>query len=151
MSQHKRFPPLKLLSLVFCLSDGKLTHISPNYCFSCMIHIFVIHSLVQLYIYFFPFYLLYRLTYFLLVGVCTCASMEARGQPQVSSQLSPPSSVRQGFLLLPGTYNVTVLVGQRAPESLLFNLFNTSTHQDNQRLYIGGGGPTGDDVSTART
>lgn len=92
MSQHKRFPPLKLLSLEFCLSDGQLTNISPKHCFSCMIHIFVVHSLVQLYIYFFPFYLLHWLTYtslFSFGGSVYMCKYGGQRSPQVSSQLTP--------------------------------------------------------------
>ena len=91
MSQHKRFPPLKLLSLVFCHSDERLTNISPKHCFACMIHIFVIHFLVQLSIYTFSFYLFHWLTYtslFSFGGNVYMCKYGGQRSPQVSSQLT---------------------------------------------------------------
>lgn len=127
MSQHKRFPPLKLLSPAFCNSDGKLPQLySTHFCNS---------FLVQLYIYFFSFYLLYRLTYTSSFSFGGSVYMCKYGGQRITSSVFsvvPIFFCETGLLV----FNLELMMcpGWLASEpqgASCFNLFNTRTQQDN--------------------
>lgn len=127
MSQHKHFPPLKLLSPAFCDSDGKLPQLySTHFCNS---------FLVQLYIYFFSFYLLYRLTYTSSFSFGGSVYMCKYGGQRITSSVFsvvPIFFCETGLLV----FNLELMMcpGWLASEpqgASCFNLFNTRTQQDN--------------------
>lgn len=103
--------------------------------FSCIIHIFVIHSLVQLYIYFFSFYLLHQLTYTSSFSFGGSVYMCKYGGQRITSSVFsvvPIFFCETGLLV----FNLELMMwsGWLASEpqgASCFNLSNTRTQQDN--------------------